>query len=206
MTLASKPDQPVAEDAATLANEVLKKVIANVKRAIAVRALYVRCANEADIIESFSNTWECHGFETVRNSLLLEFTMILLRIYDSGEENTASLQHLSRLLSSIQDQSEEFANALTKIESLKGDHRLRALRQLRNHVLAHTAIKYSRSPPARYGYAEAILDETVDVVWQLANTLIGIDYDFQEQKAIWSKYAEAFWIRASKGEEQEVQW
>ena len=206
MTATSSPDKPVTEDALSLAQKVLRKVVSDVERAIAVRSLYARCADQADIIESYGNTWEGYGFETVRNSLLVELIVILMRIYDKADENTASLRSLSRQLSNVQNQPQLRNDALRRIETLKGDHRLRSLRKLRNEDLAHSAMEYSRSPPARYGYAEALLDDTIVVVYELATALIGPDYDFEELKDKWARYAEAFWIRASIGERQTIEW
>ena len=206
MKTTSNLDKPFTEDPLSLAQEVMGKVVSDVKRAIAVRALYARCADQADIIEAYRNTYEGQGFQTIRNALLLELIIILMRIYDKPGENTASLQSLSRHLSNVQEQPQIRNDALRRIETLKGDHRLRALRRLRHEVLAHTAMEFSCSPPARYGYAESLLDDTIIVVHEQATTLLGTNYDYEERKDMWAKYAEAFWKRASLGESQKIEW
>jgi hypothetical protein len=67
-------------------------------RAVALQAMFDRCADKADVIEALNNTVEAHGFTIVREALFQNLLMSLMRVHDSGRPDTASLDNLMSIV------------------------------------------------------------------------------------------------------------
>ena len=114
--------------------------------------------------------------------------------------------HRERATEGAQRRTADVTAQLDRIRMLKGDHRLQALRLLRHKTLAHTAVQNKRVTHAKYGYAEALLDQTIELVNALSGALLATDYAFDELGVIWAEYAGAFWKKAASGEGQGINW
>jgi hypothetical protein len=67
--------------------------------AVALQAMYDRCADKNDVLDALNNTWEAHGFNIVRDSLVRELVMSIMRVHDGGRSDSASLENLVNIAS-----------------------------------------------------------------------------------------------------------
>lgn len=79
-------------------NKAVELVAEDVKSAVALHQMYERCANADDIIQSVNNTKQAWGFGVVRNALLVELVITLMRIHDSGRKDNASIENIMSIL------------------------------------------------------------------------------------------------------------
>jgi AbiU2 len=227
------PEARVAE-----ARLVADRLNEEVLRAIRLRALYMRCANAQDILDTFSQTLDAHAFVTVRNSLFVELILTLMRIYDASRPNTASLRSLGHLLDAddvrktlhdiaesdalggpafvdaddeireaierqraanaiekADERLEALDNCLARLKNLKGDHRLAALKDLRDVALAHRATDDRRKTSTQYGYPSKVLDTTMGLVSDLCRSLTGLVCLYDQAQQEWDRCADQFWRR-----------
>lgn len=77
---------------------ILKKLNGNVLNAIALNELHSSSAFEARVSDRFDNTIEAYAFNQITWSLFFELVMTLMRIYDPGKSDAASLHALFKLL------------------------------------------------------------------------------------------------------------
>lgn len=80
-------------------NKAIDLVAEDVQSAVALHQMYERCANAEDVIQSVDNTKRAWGFNVVRNALLVELVITLMRIHDSGRQDNASLENIMSILS-----------------------------------------------------------------------------------------------------------
>ena len=85
-------------DQIDIIKEVFDRLEQNLRGSIAHDALLRRINEQPDIIPTFNNTVEGHGFGVVQHGLIELFILGLTRCYDQRASNRASLPHLIELL------------------------------------------------------------------------------------------------------------
>jgi hypothetical protein len=90
----------VARDRLQKARRLAAAINDDLQRATALDAAYRRAIFSKDVPRAFNNTYEAHILSVVRNALLCELVMVLMRIYDT-DTGSASLPNLRSLLADI---------------------------------------------------------------------------------------------------------
>jgi len=104
---------------------------------------------------------------------------------------------LSKLLfdaiSNSQKETTEVFALLAEFQKLKGSHLLARLRLVRNELFAHTALERNLNNPARYGDAEALLEQTAIFTCRLNASVRRLHCDYTNHETTWTEHADAFW-------------
>ena len=204
-------------------NEIVKRLKTNLYDVIADDALLRRIHEHEDVIRTFNNTVEGHGFGVVQRSLISLFVLALMRCYDRQSDNRASLPHAIELLKdadvfeavavrardwnpgmSLEDSNEKTAKekiteAIAAYDRCNADGdfqaRLTALRQHRDDYLAHSLFDMGKREKVVFGFLEDVMAETIPIVRALELAVAGNDWDPAQTRKAWDGYADAFWRR-----------
>lgn len=87
----------VARDRLEKAKRLIAAIEDDLRRAVALNAVFQRCALSKDVHKAFNNTYEANGLLVIHNALLCEFVMILMRICDR-DSNSAGMPQLCGIL------------------------------------------------------------------------------------------------------------
>lgn len=187
------------EDIAVLTSRINAEVI----RAIALQALWARCANEADVLYVLGDE---SAFRLLRDSLQIDLLMTLMRLYDRPKQANASIPHVIQKVSEPITISCLDLNAKTYAEQAKEKYQevektgiLKRIRALRDRVLAHNDTR-KLDDLARYGDETKLLENTEAIAGLLHRTVTGSQpqFDFNRQCSVLS--AKSFWSRAMQGD------
>jgi hypothetical protein len=192
----------------------LELVSREVRRAISLAALYTRCTEARDVVETMSDSVEGWGFITVRDALHRDLIVTLMGVvHRRGQDRTACLGVLIEMLgdpqvvkeierspSSHQDSIELLASARRDYEGLCAGPMLKALRALRDKVIAHVErgdVKHG----ARLGDEREILLKVIPIVEKIAKALNGEEDRLMELREAWAENADAFWSHVARPQE-----
>jgi len=183
------------------------------QRAIALEALYARCASAPDILETMEHSMEGHGFFMVRDAIHRDLTVTLMGIVERGQERTACLGVLLRILDHAQvvdalkrsattrkDADAFIAAARQAYSALHVEQTMKALRTLRDKVIVHVErgdVKHG----AKVGDARKILQKVFPIVQNLGRALGQGDLWLPAQQEQWVQHADRFWRHVARSRE-----
>jgi hypothetical protein len=88
----------ITRDRVLRAQRIIKSITNDVHRAIAVEENLSRCSFRRDIAPAYNNTYQAWSLNVIRDSLLIELVMILMRIMDK-DERSATLTTVAAIVS-----------------------------------------------------------------------------------------------------------
>jgi len=175
------------------------------ERAIALEALYARCAAAPDILEAMEHSMEGHGFFIVRDAIHRDLTVTLMGIVERGQERTACLgvllgilddarvvDALKRSATARKDAGAFIAAARQAYSALHVEQTMKALRTLRDKVIVHVErgdVKHG----AKVGDARKVLEKVFPIMQNLGRALGEGDLCLAAQQERWARHADRFW-------------
>jgi hypothetical protein len=181
------------------------------ERAIALEALYARCASAPDILETMEHSMEGRGFLMVRDAIHRDLTVTLMGIVERGQERTACLGVLLGILDDAQvvdalkrsgatagkDADAFIAAARQAYSALHVEQTMKALRTLRDKVIVHVErgdVKHG----AKVGDARKVLEKVVPIVQNLGRALGRGDLCLPARQERWARHADRFWRHVAR--------
>ena len=198
--------------AATKAEKVrgiICRLVDNLEDAIETEAVFNRANNDSALHEAYRQTPAEPVYRLVRNTLLMQLAMTLVRMHDRSARNRASLPHVFELLKD-QDVMAAFSGEQTVVEAICGAREkwleikecepLKRLREHRHRHLAHTLFEMPDTEFPVINDAFKLLDDTKPIVAKLALGVPGrADYDLEQLRERWWMCADKFWSAAVAG-------
>src|SRR6266404_8615897 len=191
----------------------LELISREVRRAISLAAMYSRCPECHDIIDMISDSAEGSGFLTIRDALHRDLIVTLLGVVERGQDRTACLGVLLKMLGDPQvieevrrgpsrhpEAAALIAAARRDYEDLHVETMLRSLRMLRDRVIAHVErgqVKHG----VRLGDERQILLKVIAIVEKIAKALRGAEYHLMELREEWTSNADVFWSHVARPQE-----
>lgn len=104
-----------------------------------------------------------------------------------------SSRHKIEVQESVNHLSEAVAQLIDDYKRLSGSHYLRGLRNIRNQLLAHTAIKINDKEVTHYGDAESLLDLTANYIMRLNAAIRRINDNYDQHVDSCATSANYYW-------------
>jgi hypothetical protein len=170
-------------------------------RAISLRALWGRCANDKDVLTAVNDA-KLIAFNIVRDALFKDFVLTLTKLYDTGRDDLS----FPRVLRIVADPAVRVLLADARAcegvearhrEATDGEH-CRSLRLFRNKLLAHHDTRGAEQT-ARYGHAVALLEDTIWIASCLSIALPSAPPNCEPAKRVWDNEANRFWTTLIAG-------
>jgi hypothetical protein len=220
MAKAGHRDQSDQERINTI-DEIAGHLRQNLLAGIAYDAMLRRIHDHDDVIPTFNNTVEGHGFGLVQRGFIQLYMLCLTRCYDRASENRASLPHAVDLLrhqkmfealtsrartwhpeladENVRTAQQKLRAAITGYDGLIGDSAfntaLTALRQHRDDYVAHNLVRMGDREPLLFGYLADVLQGTLPVIAALDFVARGVHWDPDDSIRVWEQHANEFWRR-----------
>jgi hypothetical protein len=188
----------------------LELISREVRRAISLAAMYSRCPECHDIIDMISDSAEGWGFLTIRDALHRDLIVTLLGVVERGQDRTACLGVLLKMLGDPQvieevrrgpsrhpEAAALIAAARRDYEDLHVETMLRSLRMLRDRVIAHVErgqVKHG----VRLGDERQILLKVIAIVEKIAKALRGAEHHLMELREERASNADDFWSHVAR--------
>ena len=196
------PDS-VARARLTEASRLIEAMSKEVFRAIALRALWGRCANDMDVLAAVNDA-RLIAFNVVRDALHKDLVLTMTKLYDSGKDDLA----FPRVLSMVADpavrillpDAKAYAEADVRYRQATNGEHCRSLRLFRNRLLAHNDTRGAEQT-ARYGHEVALLEDTIWIATRLSTALSPGPPEYEPAKMIWDHEANRFWTALKTGVE-----
>jgi len=215
------PSNQSVQNRVSVIDEIAKRLRENMLAGIAYDAMLRRIHDHADVIPTFNNRVEGHGFGLIQHGFIQLYMLSLTRCYDRSSENRASLPHAVNLLRDqevfeaitsrarawlpeLADENERTAQekaraAVTGYDRLTGDNvfmiALTALRQHRDGYLAHSLFRMGDLEPLLFGYLTDVLRGTLPIIAALDFVGRGVNWDPGDSIRVWDQNADEFWRR-----------
>jgi hypothetical protein len=187
----------------TEASNLMEATNNEVVRAISLRAVWGRCANDQDVLTAINHANQTLTFTIVREALLKDLVLTLTKLYDTGKDDLS----FRRVLDVVKDPTVRvlLADALACEEAearyrevTDGEH-CRSLRRFRNKQLAHGDTRGAEQT-ATYGHVGALLEDTIWIASRLSIALPSVPRpNFEPAKMIWDHEANRFWTALITG-------
>ena len=187
----------VARARLTEASNLMEATNKEVVRAISLRALWGRCANDQDVLTAINDAKQAFAFIIVREALHKDLVLTLTKLYDTGKNDLSFLRVLSIVADPTVRALLADARACEEAEvghrdAAVGEH-CRSLRLFRNKLLAHIDTRGAEQT-ARYGHEVALLEDTIWISSRLSIALPSVPPPhFEPAKMIWDYEANRFW-------------
>jgi hypothetical protein len=194
------PDS-VARVRLTEASKLVEAMSKEVFRAIALRALWGRCANDKDVLAAVNDA-KLIAFNVTRDALHKDLVLTLTKLYDTGKDDLA----FPRVLRVVADPAVcvLLADAQACVEAdarfreaTDGEH-CRSLRLFRNKLLAHNDTRGAEQT-AKYGHEVALLEDTIWIATRLSTALPLRSPHYEPAKMVWDHEANRFWTALIAG-------
>ena len=193
----------VARARLTEASNLMEATNKEVVRAISLRALWGRCANDQDVLTAINDAKQAFAFIIVREALHKDLVLTLTKLYDTGKDDLS----IPRVLGIVADPTVRVlladARACEEAEArhrevTDGEH-CRSLRRFRNKQLAHGDTRGAEQT-AKYGHEVALLEDTIWISSRLSIALPSVPPPhFEPAKMIWDYEANRFWTALMTG-------
>ena len=189
--------------------EIICRLVDNLEDAIETEAVFNRANNDSALHEAYRQTPAEPVYRLVRNTLLMQLALTLVRMHDRRTRNRASLPHVFELLED-QDVMAAFSGEQTVAEAICGARKkwleikecetLKQLRKHRNKYFAHILMDRPDMEGPVINKVFKLLDDTKPIVAKLALGVPGrADYDLEQLRERWWMCADKFWSAAVAG-------
>jgi hypothetical protein len=181
------------------AEDIVRKLNEQAVRAIALRAMWARCADKEDVLYAMRPDHLTPGFRIVRDSLHIDLILTLMRLHERAPQEPASIPAVVEILSdpNIQRALGEVGRrdaareCLELFDELPRDV-LRRLRQLRDRVLAHNDRRGLEMEPT-VGDETLLLNKSLAIVSAMDLAIRGNGSFLSEPQQFWDALADGFW-------------
>jgi hypothetical protein len=179
------------------AGRLTARIVAEVNRAIALHAVWARCTGQPEVVAELAGE---PAFALVRDALLIDLTMALCRLYEAGQDASATFHRLFRTLDdptvgALLRCPDDHGAAVERYRSLQASGAIKRVRDLRDRVLAHNDTRgISRGPLA--GDAASLVNASVDIAGLAHRAVTGSEPQFALCRETWASFADRFWARA----------
>jgi len=194
----------------TKARKILATLGVEMNRATALQKLWVRCADKPDILDAMNVSHETWGFNIVRDSLQRDLIVTLLKILERGQDRSACIQALLKITDDDQvvdvmkaqstkpsEVDFRIARAKQAFAHLEADGMLKALRTLRDKVIAH--VEFGQvAHGAKIGYERKVLERAIPIFEDLAVAVRDREFGLERTQDLWGRHAEAFWSHVAR--------
>lgn len=195
----------------------------NLLRAIELSELHKCVMNDRNISDKFGNSFESYGYNSITYSIHFELVLIICRLVDKGNKQTASIPRLldkleqKKLLDEVlffwmdggmsfksenetlSDVLEWAAEARDKTEIFRNSDLYTALKKIRNRLFAHSDVRgQGSSDVLKWGDAEVAVQQIGSIVKTLVLVIEAKDCDYESYRNHAEKRAIAFWRFASQ--------
>lgn len=177
----------------------------NARHAIELKETFTYPAYNVELRNSIKGPGDVRVYKICLESLYFEFVMILMRMYDNSEEETACLKNLfneinDHFIESFQkhkstDIKEELNSAIDEFKEINGSHLVSRLKTVRHKHFAHAAIKFNSNQFADYGHAEELLNKTLPLLNRLNKIFRNNLEPFEQITKYWKGYSSEFWMK-----------
>jgi len=192
----------VAKAKLTKASKLMEAMNKEVVRAIALRSMWGRCANDKDVLAAVNDA-KLIAFNIVRDALHKDLVFTLTKLYDTGKDDL-SFPGVLRIVADdptirvflADGRAYEEAEARHR-ETTEGAH-CGSLRRFRNKLLAHNDTRGAEQS-ARCGHEVALLEDTIWIATRLSIALPSGSPHFNCAKRVWDYEADRYWTALIKG-------
>jgi hypothetical protein len=187
------------------AEDIVRHLNQQIVRAIALRAMWARCADHEDILCAMRSEHLAPGFRVIRDSLHIDLILTLMRLHDTPAQEPLSIPVVVEILrdpavqQSLCNSGAEGATieALALYEAVPGDL-LRRLRQHRDRVLAHNDRRGLDVEPTM-GDETTLLRQSAEIVTAMDRAIRRNGGFFAEPEKFWTLLAHGFWSEVARG-------
>ena len=189
------------------ARKIVEKLEKNVLQANWYAALYERIAFNEDIGNAFGISFEAWGLEKCSDALLDSLVVILMRIVQGKEDNTASFQVLMEVVKKpgifqlLEQENTQYGKKLPcdleefqkRVKAIKEDHRYEKIKSYRGAWVAHQAIDLNPKKHKFPKYEDPCqwLDKIRPVVELCWNLLKDPSSDFSDRASLEDNFSSA---------------
>lgn len=196
------PDS-VARARLTEASKLMEAMSKEVFRAIALRALWGRCANDQDVLAAVNDA-KLIAFNVARDALHKDLVLTLTKLYDTGNDDLA----FPRVLRVAADptvcvllaDAQAYVEAEARFRKATDGEHCRSLRLFRNKLLAHNDTRGAEQT-AKYGHEVALLEDTIWISTRLSTALSLRPPHYEPATMVWDHEANRFWTALIAGVE-----
>ena len=181
-----------------------------VTQAIALHAMWARCAHERDVVDAVNDNKLIGGFVVARNALHMMLVITLMRLHDKRNDAAS----IDKLLTIIQREGAkglhpsikapgvrwfdaEASAANAELDALRSGTEFRALRELRHQMLAHRS-ELARPTSAKFGFERIVLEKTRPIVSRLNRVTVGSEPSFDVAERACRRSANKYWGQIAK--------
>lgn len=219
-----KGGKPILNDLQPIADRLHETI----RAAIQNHAMLEVANNDKELIRLFNESYESHGFATIRNALTQTLLLQVTRCWDKHQADRASLPSLCERLSKpgitealieaaacwnpgmmLEEQNREAVRR--HLEELQADvaarfqgpakERLNRITEFRHIFVAHNLTKELAARP-QYSDLFGLLDETIPLVWKANVAIQGRNNEYGDYRRIAEKQAKDFWASVRLGQKQ----
>jgi hypothetical protein len=172
--------------------------------------MWARSADKPDILGVMNNSREAFGFGAVRDAIHRDLIITLLTTLEPGQSRSACMPALfdiaedSSVVELMQERSRRpkevkrrLATAKSKFDLLVRSKEVKALRTVRNKVIAHVANR-PVAHKAKYGDERKVLEAIIPIFEDLAAAIQDRDFKLGAKRDRWHSHADTFWTHVAR--------
>lgn len=192
------------------AEKILAITQATLLHAITLNEMWERCADKRDILDTMKGSHEAFGFTVVRIAIYRDFVITLLTVLEKGDDRSACIPALlniaedNSVVKLMKERSmrpieveRRIATAKSKFASLVDSGEVKALRKMRNKLIAHVEYR-NVAHNAKYGDERKMLERTIPIFEDLAVAIKDRDFRLEVKRDQWCKHSDAFWRHVAR--------